>query len=570
MSLFFVKHRRRLQRERDERKGLRSKKQKQEQDTKKSETELIVQKNWEANEEEWDTETEAESSGVGTTEEEDVEDLLDKACEVQDKEEQKVLAAAEELERNPWKKFRIGDIRGTWNLYSGEWLRKCVNEGGRDPEESDWSSGVGTIQFGKHLIEETDAPYAGDMGMELRIEEAVSDGSPHHFNKPKYASTTPETLRMYDDGDESDFSIKISFLSNGFLELWMYDVWFAGIHVKDGQAVKREAEKESMEWQDCKYTGHLHPGYGRGMRSYLEACGVYGDIEYYDGGGGFHESHGVPTSDSGEFNESDTSVSEEDDSGSEDGSEEEDESQEEDDSEEESENDNDNDVINPEDISDSEEEEDDDEDEDEDEDDDDDDDEDEDEKNYRANVKYYPRENARHFRYARALHRRLQRGKKICLYDITGTYAMYSTDYLDAYVENTDREEAMDRMDGWNVGTIDIFPGALKLYPEDPNEAVGVECDLMDQPEEGMTMRLNWIPKYADRQPIGAMVMSDTTYDARITFLGKDVIEVVLDGGALEACWAPEEVSYVGVKTGDTHSGYYTRSDYMDQYFDNY
>ena len=49
-------------------------------------------------------------------------------------------------------------------------------------------------------------------------------------------------------------------------------------------------------------------------------------------------------------------------------------------------------------------------------------------------------------------------------------------------------EDAFDTIDAWDVGTIEIRSGAMKLYDEDPNDAVGIECYLMDQPTEGLTI----------------------------------------------------------------------------------
>ncbi|KAF7671095.1 hypothetical protein GT037_010876 [Alternaria burnsii] len=125
---------------------------------------------------------------------------------------------------------------------------------------------------------------------------------------------------------------------------------------------------------------------------------------------------------------------------------------------------------------------------------------------------------------------------------ITGTYVMFSSGYLRFYVEEMDPSDFSDTLDDWqDVGTIEIRPGAMKLYDEDPNDAVGIECYLMDQPTEGLTIRLDETPDFADEDYYRVDVIGDARADACITFLGEGVIELRLDGQALDVDGAPDE-----------------------------
>jgi hypothetical protein len=56
--------------------------------------------------------------------------------------------------------------------------------------------------------------------------------------------------------------------------------------------VKREAEEVDIEWQNCKYTGHLHPANNKRLKMAWAEAGMLDDYEYSD-------------SDSGSFDESD-------------------------------------------------------------------------------------------------------------------------------------------------------------------------------------------------------------------------------------------------------------------------
>jgi hypothetical protein len=280
-----------LQMERDEQKKREGRLEKQGQgveETKEKNVRPEIQKTWDDNEEEWPTESESESSGVGTTDEEDPEDLLDDTKEVHTKHEDKAHAALNELRdklRNKSRALYVGDIQGKWTLYSSGWVDKLVNEKYHEIDDN-WKEGVGTIRFGRHLIGEANAPYAGDMGMELTIEDGVRDASPSQFYKPKYASVELEALTMYDENEEEDFTINIGFLGNGYLELYYDDIYFVGIHVQDRKAVEREREETDLEWQNDKYTGHLHPANIMTTRTWLEACGVEGDPDDYGYGYG--------------------------------------------------------------------------------------------------------------------------------------------------------------------------------------------------------------------------------------------------------------------------------------------
>jgi len=128
------------------------------------------------------TESEAESSGAGDTDEEDPEALLEEVKADQAKEEEKVKAAAEKLGDT---ERRVGDIRGKWHLYSAQWVEEYASKEGQDLEDTDWTDGVGSIEFGKHLIVEDLGPYAGDMGMQLEIFGGPVDAQATSFDKTK-------------------------------------------------------------------------------------------------------------------------------------------------------------------------------------------------------------------------------------------------------------------------------------------------------------------------------------------------------------------------------------------------
>ncbi|KAI4648092.1 hypothetical protein J4E93_004503 [Alternaria ventricosa] len=202
------------------------------------------------------TESEAESSGAENTDEEDPEALLEEVKADQAKEEEKVKAAAEKLGD---RERKVGDIRGKWNLYSAQWVEKYVSEDGQDLEDTDWTDGVGSIEFGKHLIVEDFGPYAGNMGMQLEIWGGPVDAQATTFNKPKYTSTHPESVQLFDEGEEDQIYVELNFLGDGYLELRMDGIYFAGIMVQDRKAVKRAAEEFDDEWRNCKYTRHTHP-----------------------------------------------------------------------------------------------------------------------------------------------------------------------------------------------------------------------------------------------------------------------------------------------------------------------
>ena len=141
---------------------------------------------------------------------------------------------------------------------------------------------------------------------------------------------------------------------------------------------------------------------------------------------------------------------------------------------------------------------------------------------------------------------------------------MFSSDYLRFYVEEMTPEDAFDAIDDWDVGTIEIRPGAMKLYDEDSNDDIGIECHLMDQPIEGLTIRLDEIPIFGDEDVYRVDAIGEECTTAYITFLGEGVIELRLEGRALDAehvytadrsQWgrpkAPQEVRYIGVQDED-------------------
>ncbi|KAH6848585.1 hypothetical protein B0T12DRAFT_192005 [Alternaria alternata] len=162
------------------------------------------------------------------------------------------------------------------------------------------------------------------------------------------------------------------------------------------------------------------------------------------------------------------------------------------------------------------------------------------------------RNRAAHYRRkAKALRERLLRDEDIPIDDITGTYQMFSSDYLRFYVEEMTPEDAFDAIDDWDVGTIEIRPGAMKLYDEDSNDDIGIECHLMDQPIEGLTIRLDEIPIFGDEDVYRVDAIGEECTTAYITFLGEGVIELRLKGQALDADSAPQEVRYVGVQDED-------------------
>jgi len=255
------------------------------------------------------TEPEAESSGPDETEEEEeFEQILEREKAKQAVEEAKVKAASADLEQKPWKWQRIGDIRGKWNLYSTQWVEEYANKPGQELEDNDWMNPVGTIEFGKHLIDTAMHPDdVGVMGMELSIFGGPSHVQPTAFNKPKYASLNMQSVLLAEDGGENEVTVDINFLGDGYLELSMDEIYFARIMFQDRKAAKREAEEASLEWQDCKYTGHMHPGNNKRLKMYMAECGVLDDLDDYGGYGGYDSER----LDSGSFDESEATGSEE-------------------------------------------------------------------------------------------------------------------------------------------------------------------------------------------------------------------------------------------------------------------
>ncbi|KAI4684759.1 uncharacterized protein J4E88_004200 [Alternaria novae-zelandiae] len=236
------------------------------------------------------TESEAESSGAEETDEEDPEALLEEVKADQAKEEAKVKAAAEKLGD---KERKVGDIRGKWHLYSAQWVEEYASKKDQDLEDNDWTDGVGSIEFGKHLIVEDFGPYAGNMGMQLEIWGGPVDAQATKFNKPKYTSTLPESVQLFDEGEEDQIYVELRFLGNGYLELHMDGIYFAGILVQDRKAVKRAAEEFDDEWRNCKYTRHTHPS------NMLAAFGMPADLEDSDSGS-FDESDDEDDDEDGE------------------------------------------------------------------------------------------------------------------------------------------------------------------------------------------------------------------------------------------------------------------------------
>ena len=50
--------------------------------------------------------------------------------------------------------MRVGDIRGKWRLFSSAYIEIYTKRDGQSIDDDDWESGVGTVEFGKHLIDE--------------------------------------------------------------------------------------------------------------------------------------------------------------------------------------------------------------------------------------------------------------------------------------------------------------------------------------------------------------------------------------------------------------------------------
>ncbi|CAN9314149.1 unnamed protein product [Alternaria sp. RS040] len=130
---------------------------------------------------------------------------------------------------------------------------------------------------------------------------------------------------------------------------------------------------------------------------------------------------------------------------------------------------------------------------------------------------------AHYRRKAEALRERLGRDEDIPIDDITGTYQMFPSDYLRFYVEEMTPEDAFDTMDDWDVGTIKIRPGAI----------------------------LDEIPIFGDEDVYRVDAIGEECTTAYITFLGEGVIELRLDGRALDADSAHLEVRYIGVQNKD-------------------
>lgn len=143
---------------------------------------------------------------------------------------------------------------------------------------------------------------------------------------------------------------------------------------------------------------------------------------------------------------------------------------------------------------------------------------------------------------------------------------MFSSDYLRFYVEDMLPRHSFGAFDNWDVGTIEIRPGALRPFDGNRSNALGIQCYLMDQPNEGLWIKLNEIPDFADTHAfhVDTIGGDGELNHAYITFLGEGVIELRLEGRALDSehvytadrsQWgrpkAPQEVRYIGVQDED-------------------
>lgn len=154
----------------------------------------------------------------------------------------------------------------------------------QDITDSDWERGVGTSEFGKHLIIEDYAPYAGDMGMMIDLLGGPTDSQAMKFNKPKHASLTPETIQFYNDSEEEMFSVQVNFLGDDYLELRKDGICFAGILAQDRKALRRTAEEFDEDWWNCKHTGHMHSVNDKRLKAILAEFGGPVDLEDSDSG----------------------------------------------------------------------------------------------------------------------------------------------------------------------------------------------------------------------------------------------------------------------------------------------
>jgi hypothetical protein len=212
------------------------------------------------------------------------------------KEEAKVKAAAAELQDklDQGKKVRVGDIHGKWKLFSSEHVKFYIQQEDQDIDDTDWESGVGTIEFGKHLTDpEVEESFgSGDMGMKIDIYGGPIDGKGVDLNKPEYAFMDPITVNLCHEDPEEGLkqgSVDVAFLGNGFLQLRITedllggqgykDVYFADIHNQDRKAVKRDAEAFDEAWRNDKYTGGFHPDNNKRLKAAMEEHGIPDDTQ---------------------------------------------------------------------------------------------------------------------------------------------------------------------------------------------------------------------------------------------------------------------------------------------------
>jgi hypothetical protein len=189
---------------------------------------------------------------------------------------------------------RVGDIRGKSELFSSEHVELYTQQEDQDIDDTDWESGVGTIEFSKHLTDpEVEESFgSGDMGMELDMFGGPIDGKGVDLNKPEHTSTDPITVNLChghpEEGLKQD-SVDMTFLGKGFLQLRVTEdllggqgykeVYFAGVHSQDRKAAKRDAEAFDEAWRNDKYTGRFHPDNNKRLKAAMEEHGIPDDTQ---------------------------------------------------------------------------------------------------------------------------------------------------------------------------------------------------------------------------------------------------------------------------------------------------
>jgi hypothetical protein len=83
----------------------------------------------------------------------------------------------------------LGDIRGTWTLYSSQYLECCVNTRGAEIYDEQWNAG--TLRIGEEYMDEWMRDRDADVGMEVEFTDAPNGAYNITPRAPRFASLHP-------------------------------------------------------------------------------------------------------------------------------------------------------------------------------------------------------------------------------------------------------------------------------------------------------------------------------------------------------------------------------------------